>query len=255
MVDPKVKISIRDFYLRYSDGRVALDHLNFDILRNEINVAFGPAGGGKSSLVRVLNRLTDMADVAEMRGEVLMNGINLLDKDLDVIELRRKVGVVFSRPIPLPLSIYGNISFGLEVAGMRDKKVMDERVEKALRESALWDETYDRLDDPAYSLSGGQQQRLCIARALALQPEVIVLDEPCSALDPVTTAKIEEFLERAKRQYTIFLVPHNIQQAARMADYAGFFLEGKLVEYGPGEQIFLNPQNEQTRDYVQGRFG
>ena len=255
MVEPSAKISVRDFYMRYSDGREVLNHLNFDIVRNQITVAFGPAGGGKSSLVRVLNRLIDMADVAEIQGEVLMDGVNLLDKDLDVIALRRKVGVVFSRPIPLPLTIYENISFGMEVAGMRDKQVMDERVEKALREAALWDETHDRLDAPAYSLSGGQQQRLCIARVLALQPEVIVLDEPSSALDPVTTAKIEEFLEHAKQQYTIFLVPHNIQQAARVADYAGFFLQGKLVEYGPGEQIFMNPKDPQTRDYVQGRFG
>lgn len=255
MVDSHVKISIRDFTLRYSDGREALDHLNFDILRNQITVAFGPAGGGKSSLVRVLNRLIDMSDVAEMHGEVLMDGVNILDKDLDVIALRRKVGVVFSRPIPLPLTVYENISFGLEVAGMHDKKQMDERVEKALREAALWEETYDRLDDPAYSLSGGQQQRLCIARVLALQPEVIALDEPSSALDPVTTAKIEEFLEQAKQQYTIFLVPHNIQQASRVADFAGFFLQGRLVEYGPGKQIFLNPKDPKTRDYVQGRFG
>ena len=255
MVDSSAKISIRDFTMRYSDGREVLSHLNFDIVRNQITVAFGPAGGGKSSLVRVLNRLIDMSDVAEIHGEVLMDGVNLLDKDLDVIALRRKVGVVFSRPIPLPLSIYENISFGMEVAGMRDKQVMDERVEKALREAALWDETHDRLESPAYSLSGGQQQRLCIARVLALQPEVIVLDEPSSALDPVTTAKIEEFLEQAKQQYTIFLVPHNIQQAARVADYAGFFLQGKLVEYGPGEQIFMNPKDAQTRDYVQGRFG
>lgn len=255
MVNTDAKITIRDFYLRYKDGRVALDGLNLDIVRNQITVAFGPAGGGKSSLVRALNRLTDLADVAEMRGEIRMDGLNLLDKDLDVIALRRRVGVVFSRPIPLPLSIYRNVSFGLEVAGMRAGSEMNERVEKALREAALWAEVYDRLDDPAYSLSGGQQQRLCIARVLSLQPEVILLDEPTSALDPVTTAKIEEFLDKAKEQYTLLLVPHNIQQASRMADLAAFFLQGRLIEYGAGEQIFLNPRNEQTRDYVQGRFG
>ncbi len=252
---PDPKISIRDLYIRYADGRVVLDGITYDILSNQINVAFGPAGGGKSSLVRVLNRLIDLADVAEMRGQVLMDGRDLLASDIDVIELRRKMGVVFSRPIPLPLTIYGNLSFGLEVAGMRDKSVMDERVEKALREAVLWDEVKDRLNDPASSLSGGQQQRLCIARVLVLEPEVILLDEPTSALDPVTTAKIEEFLDRAKAQYTIFLVPHNQQQASRMADYAGFFLQGKLIEYGNGEQMFLNPREQQTKDYVTGRFG
>jgi phosphate transport system ATP-binding protein len=252
---PDPKISIRDLYIRYSDGRVVLDGVTYDILRNQINVAFGPAGGGKSSFVRVLNRLIDLADVAEMRGQVLMDGRDLLAPDIDVIALRRKMGVVFSRPIPLPLTVYGNISFGLEVAGMRDKSVMDDRVEKALREAVLWDEVKDRLHDPASSLSGGQQQRLCIARVLVLEPEVILLDEPTSALDPVTTAKIEEFLDHAKAQYTIFLVPHNQQQASRMADYAGFFLQGKLVEYGTGEQMFLNPREQQTKDYVTGRFG
>jgi phosphate transport system ATP-binding protein len=252
---PDPKISIRDLYIRYSDGRVVLDGVTYDILRNQINVAFGPAGGGKSSFVRVLNRLIDLADVAEIRGQVLMDGRDLLAPDIDVIALRRKMGVVFSRPIPLPLTVYGNISFGLEVAGMRDKSVMDDRVEKALREAVLWDEVKDRLNDPASSLSGGQQQRLCIARVLVLEPEVILLDEPTSALDPVTTAKIEEFLDHAKAQYTIFLVPHNQQQASRMADYAGFFLQGKLVEYGTGEQMFLNPREQQTKDYVTGRFG
>lgn len=252
---PDPKIRIRDLYVRYSDGRVVLDGVTYDILRNQINVAFGPAGGGKSSFVRVLNRLIDLADVAEMRGQVLMDGRDLLDPEIDVIELRRKMGVVFSRPIPLPLTVYGNLSFGLEVAGMRDKNVMDDRVEKALREAVLWDEVKDRLHDPASSLSGGQQQRLCIARVLVLEPEVILLDEPTSALDPVTTAKIEEFLDKAKTQYTIFLVPHNQQQASRMADYAGFFLQGKLVEYGTGEQMFLNPREQQTKDYVTGRFG
>jgi phosphate transport system ATP-binding protein len=253
MHDPK--ISIRDLYIRYSDGRVVLDGVTYDILRNQINVAFGPSGGGKSSFVRVLNRLIDLSDVAEIRGQVMMDGRDLLAPDVDVIDLRRKMGVVFSRPIPLPLTVYGNISFGLEVAGMRDKKVMDDRVEKALRQAVLWDEVKDRLKDPASSLSGGQQQRLCIARVLALEPEVILLDEPTSALDPVTTAKIEEFLDKAKEEYTIFLVPHNQQQAARMADYAGFFLQGKLVEYGTGEQIFLNPKKQETKDYVTGRFG
>jgi phosphate transport system ATP-binding protein len=253
MTEPKIRI--RDLYLRYSDGKEALKGINLDIQPNVITVAFGPAGGGKSSLVKVLNRLIDLSDVDELRGEVLMGDVNILDKDLDVVGLRRRIGVVFSRPIPLPLTIFENVSFGLEVAGMRDKKKLSERVEQALREAVLWDEIYDRLDDPAASISGGQQQRLCLARVLALKPEVILLDEPTSALDPVSTAKIEEFLEKAKKDYTILLVPHNQQQAARMADQAAFFLQGDLVEYTDGESMFINPRDKRTQEYVQGRFG
>ncbi len=253
MTEPKIRI--RDLYLRYSDGKEALKGINLDIQPNVITVAFGPSGGGKSSLVKVLNRLIDLSDVDELRGEVHMRDVNILDKDLDVVGLRRRIGVVFSRPIPLPLTIFENVSFGLEVAGMRDKKKLGERVEQALREAVLWDEIYDRLDDPAASISGGQQQRLCLARVLALKPEVILLDEPTSALDPVSTAKIEEFLEKAKKDYTILLVPHNQQQAARMADQAAFFLQGELVEYTDGESMFINPHDKRTQEYVQGRFG
>ena len=253
MTEPKIRI--RDLYLRYSDGKEALKGINLDIQPNVITVAFGPSGGGKSSLVKVLNRLIDLSDVDELRGEVRMGDVNILDKDLDVVGLRRRIGVVFSRPIPLPLTIFENVSFGLEVAGMRDKKKLGERVEQALREAVLWDEIYDRLDDPAASISGGQQQRLCLARVLALKPEVILLDEPTSALDPVSTAKIEEFLEKAKKDYTILLVPHNQQQAARMADQAAFFLQGELVEYTDGESMFINPHDKRTQEYVQGRFG
>ena len=251
----KSKISIRDLHLRYKDGKYPLRGVNLEVIENKINVVFGPAGGGKSSLIRVLNRLTDLSDVEELSGEVLLDGVNILAPDVDVIALRRRVGVVFSRPIPLPLTIAQNISFGLEVAGMKDKKQIAERVEKALREAVLWDEIYDRLDDSAYSISGGQQQRLCLARVLALEPEVILLDEPTSALDPVSTAKIEQFLEEAKEQYTILLAPHNQQQAARTADFAAFFLQGKLVEQGAGEKLFFNPKVKETIDYIEGRFG
>jgi len=249
------KITIRDLHLRYKDGKYPLKGINYDILTNQINVAFGPAGGGKSSLIRILNRLIDLSDVEEIRGEVLLDGVNILDPELDVIDLRRKVGVVFSRPIPLPLTVSENISFGLEVAGEKDKKKIARQVEKALRQAVLWDEIYDRLDDPAYSLSGGQQQRLCLARVLALEPEVILLDEPTSALDPVSTTKIEEFLMRAKQDYTILLAPHNQQQAARVADYAAFFLQGKLVEWNSGDVLFFNPKEKETIDYIQGRYG
>lgn len=250
-----IKISIRDLHVRYQDGKYPLRGINLDIIANMINVAFGPAGGGKSTLIRVLNRLIDLSDVDEIQGEVLLDGINILDPEIDVIELRRKVGVVFSQPIPLPLTISENVSFGLEVAGEKDKAKISRRVEHALRQAVLWDEIYDRLDDPASSLSGGQQQRLCLARVLALEPDVILLDEPTSALDPVSTAKIEEFLEKAKDDYTFLLVPHNQQQAARTADFAAFFLQGKLIEYGIGEQLFFNPKKKETADYIQGRFG
>lgn len=250
-----IKMQISDLHLRYTDGKYPLRGINLDIIENKINVIFGPAGGGKSSLIRILNRLVDISDVAELRGVVLLDGKNILDKDIDVIALRRRVGVVFSRPIPLPLTVAQNISFGLEVAGMKDRDQIAERVEKALREAVLWDEIYDRLDDSAYALSGGQQQRLCLARVLALEPEVILLDEPTSALDPVSTAKIEQFLEEAKSHYTFLLAPHNQQQAARVADHAAFILQGRLVEQGPGEELFFNPKVKETIDYIEGRFG
>lgn len=255
MTRPEPKIRIRDLYVRYEAGKEALKGVDFDILPNCVTVAFGPSGGGKSTLVNVLNRLIDLSEPEEIRGEVWMDGVAILDPDLDLVAHRRRVGVVFSRPIPLPLTVFQNISYGLEVAGMHDRQMLAERVEKALRQAVLWDEVHDRLEDSAYSLSGGQQQRLCLARTLALEPEVILLDEPTSALDPVSTAKIEEFLERAKEIYTILLVPHNQQQAARMADYAAFFLQGELLEYGTNEEIFLRPKHPRTIDYVAGRFG
>jgi phosphate transport system ATP-binding protein len=222
---------------------------------NAITVLFGPAGGGKSTLLRALNRLNDLTDVALLKGQVLFNGQNILDPVVNVVELRRKIGIVFSRPVPLPLTIYQNVSFGLEMAGELRKAKLDEAVERALRQAVLWEEVYDRLNDPAASLSGGQQQRLCLARILVLEPEVIMLDEPTSALDPITTARIEQLLNELAERYTIILAPHNIQQSARMADYAAFFLQGELVEYGEGKSLFVNPKNKRTEDYVQGRFG
>ena len=250
------KIVIDHLSLRYSDGYESLRDVSLSIPANAVTVLFGPSGGGKSSLLRVLNRLNDLSDVDYIEGRVLFNGRNVLDPSIDVIELRRKIGIVFSRPMPLPLSIYQNISYPLEVAGERSKKKLDEVVERALRQAVLWDEVYDRLNDPAAtSLSGGQQQRLCLARSLALEPEVILLDEPTSALDPVSTARIEQLLGELTAQYTIILVPHNVQQAARMADYAAFFLQGELIEFAPGKELFVNPRDKRTEDYVQGRFG
>ncbi|MFN7035853.1 MAG: phosphate ABC transporter ATP-binding protein, partial [Bellilinea sp.] len=226
------KISVQNLSLTYSDGVESLHDINVEVIANAVNVFFGPAGGGKSSLLRAINRLNDLADVRHLSGKVWFNGKNILDPDTDVIELRRKIGMVFSRPVPLPLTLWENVAYGLLLMGEKRKSRLDEAVEKALRLAALWDEVKDRLNDPASAISGGQQQRLCLARVLALEPEVILLDEPTSALDPVSTAKIEYSLLELKEQYTIVLVPHNVQQAARVADYAAFFLQGRLVEYG-----------------------
>ncbi len=249
------KIVVEDLTLVYSDGVESLTHINVNVIANAVNVFFGPAGGGKSSLLRAFNRLNDLADVRHLSGRVLFNGRDILDPQTDVIELRRKIGMVFSRPVPLPLTIWENVAYGLLLTGEKRKPVLNDAVEKALRLAALWDEVHDRLHDPATAISGGQQQRLCLARVLALEPEVILLDEPTSALDPVSTAKIEYSLVELREQYTIVLVPHNVQQAARVADYAAFFLQGRLVEYGAGKQLFVSPRVKETEDYVTGRFG
>jgi phosphate transport system ATP-binding protein len=249
------KILIDHLSVTYSDGQESLQDISLSIPANQVVVLFGPAGGGKSTLLRVFNRLNDLTDVRHMSGKVLLNGEDILNPQLDLIALRRKVGIVFSRPVPLPLTIYQNISYGLEIAGERRKSHLDEMVERALKQAVLWDEVYDRLHDPASAISGGQQQRLCLARVLALEPEVILLDEPTSALDPVSTAKIEQLLQDLRQQYTVILVPHNVQQAARMADFAAFFLQGKLIEFAPGKNLFVNPKDKRTQDYVEGRFG
>jgi phosphate transport system ATP-binding protein len=249
------KIKIENLNVRYSDGSESLRNINFGIPEKAVTVIFGPAGGGKSTLLRTLNRLNDLADVQLLSGHVWINGIDILDKKINVVELRRLVGMVFSRPVPLPLSIYKNVSYGLEVAGEKRKKHLDEAVEKALRQVVLWDEISDRLEDPAMRLSGGQQQRLCLARILALEPEIILLDEPTSALDPVSTAKIEALLQDLSQELTIVLAPHNTQQSARMADYAAFFLQGELIEMASGKEMFFNPKDKRTDDYIRGRFG
>jgi phosphate transport system ATP-binding protein len=196
-----------------------------------------------------------LGDVAHVEGQVLFNGQNILDPHTDVVQLRRKIGMVFSRPVFLPLTISQNISYGLEIAGERRKARLTEAVERSLRQVALWDEVYDRLDAPATAISGGQQQRLCIARVLALNPEVILLDEPTSALDPISTSKIETLLGELSEQMSVILVPHNTQQAARMADFAAFFLQGELIEYADGKDLFMNPKDKRTQDYLEGRFG
>jgi phosphate transport system ATP-binding protein len=249
------KILIEDLNILYSDGTESLRGLSLAIPNRAITVLFGPAGGGKSTLLRTINRLNDLADVIEITGKVWLDGENILEPDTDVISLRRKVGMVFARPVVLPMSIRQNLTYGLELAGERDQNTLDAAIHNSLQAAALWDEVHDRLDDPAVALSGGQQQRLCLARVLALEPEVILLDEPTSGLDPISTGKVEDSLQELKQQYTIILVPHSIQQAARTADYACFVLNGQLVEYAPGKQIFTNPQDQRTEDYVAGRFG
>ena len=249
------KISIQNFSLQYSDGTESLRNISLDIPANQITVIFGPTGGGKSSLLRVLNRLNDLADVTQQEGKVLLDEENILSPKTDVIALRRKVGMVFARPVVLPFSIRENLTYGLEVAGEKDNDRIKDSVEKSLQQAALWDEVKDRLDDPAIALSGGQQQRLCLARVLALEPEVILLDEPTSGLDPISTGKVEESLQGLKQDYTIILVPHSVQQAARTADLAAFLLQGALVEVASGDIMFTNPQDKRTQDYIQGRFG
>ncbi len=249
------KIDIENLSLRYSDGTESLRNINLRIPEKAITVLFGPAGGGKSSLLRVINRLNDLADVVRIEGRVMMDGQDILDKKLDVIQLRRRVGMVFARPVVLPMSIRQNLTYGLEVAGIKKEKTLNKAVKRSLTQAALWEEVKGRLDDPAVALSGGQQQRLCLARALALEPEVILLDEPTSGLDPISTGKVEESLQELKKTYTIVLVPHSVQQAARTADFAAFFLQGELVEIAPGKQIFTNPKVNATKDYVEGRFG
>lgn len=260
MVKVVNKILIQNFSLNYSDGTESLHEITLQIPANAIMVFFGPAGGGKSSLLRAINRLNDLADVISISGEILLadesgNYLNIYDKKVDVIELRRRVGMVFARPIVLPLTIRGNLTYPLELKGEKNKEILMTSVERSLRQAALWDEVKDRLDTSATALSGGQQQRLCLARSLMLEPEVILLDEPTSGLDPISTSKVEATLQELKQRYTIVLVPQSIQQAARMADYAAFFLQGELIEFAPENALFINPKDSRTKDYVEGRFG
>jgi phosphate transport system ATP-binding protein len=249
------KIVIEHLSLSYPSGTESLKDINLKIPANVITVLFGPAGGGKSSLLRCLNRLNDLTDIQTLTGKILLDGENILDSKTDVITLRRRVGMVFARPVVLPMTIRQNLTYGLELANEKRRSRLDQAVERSLRLAALWDEVKDRLGEPAIALSGGQQQRLCLARVLANQPEVILLDEPTSGLDPISTGKVETALQELKKDYTVILVPHSVQQAARVADYAVFFLQGELVEAGAGGELFTHPHNKQTEDYIEGRFG
>jgi phosphate transport system ATP-binding protein len=249
------KITIEHLSIQYSDGTESLRDISLGIREQAITVLFGPAGGGKSTLLRCLNRLNDLTEVKTASGKILIDGQNILDPAIDVIALRRKVGMVFARPVVLPMSIRENLTYGLELAGEKRRVKLDEAVERSLKLAAIWDEVKDRLDSPAIALSGGQQQRICLARVLALQPEIILLDEPTSGLDPISTGKVEAALQELKKEYTIILVPHSIQQAGRTADYAAFFLQGELIEYGEGKTVFTAPKQKKTEDYITGRFG
>ena len=249
------KIVIEHLSLSYPSGTESLRDINLKIPANAITVLFGPAGGGKSSLLRCLNRLNDLTEIQTLTGKILLDGENILDPKTDVIALRRRVGMVFARPVVLPMTIRQNLIYGLELANEKRRSKLDEAAERGLKLAALWDEVKDRLDDPAIALSGGQQQRLCLARVLANQPEVILLDEPTSGLDPISTGKVETALQELKKEYTVILVPHSVQQAARVADFAVFFLQGELVEAAEGKELFTHPQKKQTEDYIEGRFG
>jgi phosphate transport system ATP-binding protein len=247
-------LDIRKLSLWYGDAP-ALQEIDLDIPRQRITAFIGPSGCGKSTLLRCINRLNDLVDGVRIEGDVLFEGSSLYDPELDVNLLRKRIGMVFQKSNPFPKSIYENVAFGRRVQGMTKGSELDEVVERSLRDAALWDEVKDRLEDPALDLSGGQQQRLCIARALAVDPEVLLYDEPCSALDPVATGKIEELMHSLQDRYTQVVVTHNMQQASRVSDYTAFLYLGELIEYDSTEKIFTNPGQKQTEDYITGRFG
>jgi len=248
------KIAIRDFSFYYGKHQ-AIQSINVDIHANEIFSLFGPANSGTTTLLRALNRLSDLVPGARTEGQILIDGQDIHAEDVIVTDLRRRVGMVFEEPVPLPMSIFDNIAYGPRMRGIRNKAVLAERVEEALKLAVLWDEVKDRLHTSALRLSGGQQQRLCIARILSLGPEIMLLDRPCAALDPISTAKIEDSLVLLKEKVTIVLIPHNTQQAVRVADRAGFMLMGEMVEQGPAERLFTVPEDNRTSDYITGRFG
>ncbi|MEG0823202.1 MAG: phosphate ABC transporter ATP-binding protein PstB [Erysipelotrichaceae bacterium] len=249
-----IKFSVKNLELYYGDA-IALKSINMEVPSGKVTALIGPSGCGKSTFLRTLNRMNDLIDTVKTSGEVIFNNNNILDSDTDVTELRTKVGMVFQKPNPFPMSIYENVVYGLRCQGIKDKKVLDEVVETSLKQAALWEEVKDRLNKSAISLSGGQQQRLCIARCIAMKPEVILMDEPTSALDPIATTKIEDLIESLKKQYTILIVTHSMQQAARVSDYTAFFLMGEVVEYDETNILFSKPKDKRCEDYITGRFG
>lgn len=247
-------ISARDLSVWYNDNK-ALDEISLDLQEQRVTAIIGPSGCGKSTFLRCINRMNDQIEAARIEGELRLRGKNVYDADVDPVALRRKIGMVFQKPNPFPKSIYDNVAFGLRIQKRHSTENLDAKVEQALRRAALWDEVKDKLHTSGLDLSGGQQQRLCIARALVVEPEVLLMDEPASALDPIATGKIEDLIEELRKDYTIVIVTHNMQQAARVSDYTAFLHLGDLVEYGDREQIFTNPEKELTERYITGRFG
>ena len=254
LADETPAIVVKDVDLYYGDTK-ALKDVSMDIPKGRVTAFIGPSGCGKSTLLRCFNRMNDLVDNCRVEGLIQIGGKDIYAPSIQVAELRRNVGMVFQKPNPFPKTIFENVAYGLRLKGVNDKHVLDEVVEKSLRQAALWDEVKDRLDVSGFSLSGGQQQRLVIARAVALEPEIILLDEPCSALDPISTAKIENLLVQLKERYTVVIVTHNMQQAARVADYTAFMYLGELIEFGVTEQMFIKAEKQQTEDYITGRFG
>jgi phosphate transport system ATP-binding protein len=253
-VNEKSKIAVRDLNFYYGSFH-ALKHINLNIPEKKVTAFIGPSGCGKSTLLRTFNRMFELYPDQRAEGEILVDGENVLDKRLDVSLIRAKVGMVFQKPTPFPMSIYDNIAFGVKLFENLSRVEMDERVEWALKKSALWNEVKDKLGQSGSGLSGGQQQRLCIARGIAIKPEVLLLDEPCSALDPISTGKVEELIHELKSDYTVVIVTHNMQQAARVSDYTAYMYLGDLIEFGPTRDLFMKPQKKDTEDYITGRFG
>lgn len=253
-VTEKAKIAVRDLNFYYGSFH-ALKHVNLSIPEKKVTAFIGPSGCGKSTLLRTFNRMFELYPEQRAEGEILVDGENVLDRKLDVSLIRAKVGMVFQKPTPFPMSIYDNIAFGVRLFENLSRVEMDERVEWALKKSALWNEVKDKLGQSGSGLSGGQQQRLCIARGIAIKPEVLLLDEPCSALDPISTGKVEELIHELKSDYTVVIVTHNMQQAARVSDYTAYMYLGDLIEFGPTRDLFMKPQKKDTEDYITGRFG
>jgi len=253
-MDNSIEISVRNLKLWFGNFQ-ALKDVSIDVPKNAVTALIGPSGCGKSTFIKTLDRMNDLVDNVRFTGEALFKGKNILDPDTDVVQLRKEIGMVFQKPNPFPKSIFDNVAYGPRVHGIRDKKRLQEIVERSLKRAAIWDEVKDRLHESALRLSGGQQQRLCIARVLAVEPEVLLMDEPASALDPIATAKIEDLLHELKSDYTIIIVTHNMQQAARVASRTAFFLLGELIEYAPTIDLFERPRDERTEDYVTGKFG
>nr|WP_205527367.1 phosphate ABC transporter ATP-binding protein PstB [Solimonas sp. K1W22B-7] len=252
--DETIALEVDNLNLYYGEKR-AINGVSMKIPKKKVTAFIGPSGCGKSTLLRCFNRMNDLIDGCRIEGEIRLEGKNIFDRDVDIAMLRRRVGMVFQKPNPFPKSIYENVAYGLRLAGINKKRTLDETVEWALKGAALWEEVKNRLDDSALGLSGGQQQRLVIARAIAIQPDVILLDEPCSALDPISTLKVEELITELKSNYTIVIVTHNMQQAARVSDYTAFMYVGDLIEYGNTDQLFTKPTKKQTEDYITGRYG